>query len=53
VRDALRTNAVRSGLTSQSFEVSDFNSQECDDQLKSDFVRWGAIAKETDFTAED
>ena len=53
VRDALRTNAVRSGLTSQSFEVNDFSPREFDERVNSEFVRWGAIAKQTGFTAED
>jgi tripartite-type tricarboxylate transporter receptor subunit TctC len=53
VRDALHTNAVRSGLTSQSFEVSNLSAQEFAARVKSDFARWGAIAKETGFTAED
>ena len=53
VRDALQTNAVRSGLTSQSFEVSDLSPQEFAAKVKADYVRWGAIAKETAFTAEE
>jgi tripartite-type tricarboxylate transporter receptor subunit TctC len=53
VRVALRTDTVRSGLTSQSFEVSDISAREFDEQVKSDFARWGAIAKETGFAAEN
>jgi tripartite-type tricarboxylate transporter receptor subunit TctC len=53
VRDALHTNAVRLGLTSQSFEVNDLSPQEFAARVKSDFARWGAIATETGFTAED
>ena|ERR1700678_2332755 len=53
VRDALHTNAVQSGLTSQSFEVSDLSAQEFAARVKSDFARWGAIAKENGFTAAD
>jgi hypothetical protein len=33
--------------------VSDLSLPEFNEQVKSDFVRWGAIAKETGFTAED
>ena len=53
IRDALRTNAVRTGLTSQSFEVNDLSPQEFAERVKADYARWGAIAKETGFTAEE
>ena len=53
IRDALRTNAVRTGLTSQSFEVNDLSAQEFAERVKSDYARWGAIAKDTGFTAEE
>jgi len=53
VRDALQTNVVRSGLTSQSFEISDMSPREFAGRVATDYVRWGAIAKETGFAAED
>jgi tripartite-type tricarboxylate transporter receptor subunit TctC len=53
IRDALRTNAVRTGLTSQSFEVNDLSPQEFAERVRSDYARWGVIAKETGFTAEE
>jgi len=53
IRNALRTNAVRTGLTSQSFEVNDLTPQEFATRVRADYARWGAIAKETGFTAEE
>jgi tripartite-type tricarboxylate transporter receptor subunit TctC len=53
VRDALRTNAVRSGLTSQSFEVGDLSPEKFAERVRADYARWGAIAKQTGFTAKD
>jgi tripartite-type tricarboxylate transporter receptor subunit TctC len=53
VRDALQTNVVRTGLTSQSFEVGDLSAREFAERVRADYVRWGAIAKETGFTAEE
>jgi tripartite-type tricarboxylate transporter receptor subunit TctC len=53
VREALRTNAVRLGLTSQSFEVGDLGAAEFAGRVKADYARWGAIARETGFTAQD
>jgi tripartite-type tricarboxylate transporter receptor subunit TctC len=53
VREALQTNAVRSGLVSQSFEVGGQSTQEFAARVKADYARWGAIARETGFTAEE
>jgi tripartite-type tricarboxylate transporter receptor subunit TctC len=53
IRDALATNVVRSGLTSQSFEVGDLSPEEFTARVRADYARWGAIAKDTGFTAEE
>jgi tripartite-type tricarboxylate transporter receptor subunit TctC len=53
IRDALRTSAVRTGLTSQSFEVNDLSPLEFAEKVKADYARWAVIAKETGFTAEE
>ena len=44
---------MRTGLTSQPFEVNDLSPQEFAEKVKADYARWGAIARETGFTAEE
>jgi tripartite-type tricarboxylate transporter receptor subunit TctC len=53
IREALKTNNVRTGLAKMSIDVAEASPSDFARLIKSDFDRWGPIVRASGFTPED
>jgi tripartite-type tricarboxylate transporter receptor subunit TctC len=53
IREALKTNNVRTGLAKMSIDVAGASPSDFARLIKSDFDRWGPIVRASGFTPED